>query len=414
MIRLTDIFSGSLGISSPQQQQVPMAEVEYIVAKYNYDAKESQELSVKKNERLVLVDDSGSWWKVRNVHNRVGLVPSNYVRRENWKDALGGTFDLIKESLKRKGSCDVKKVSLSTIPKQVTDGVSQRSFLTLPRSSIASHRAYRLDAAHYIDNNIDFSSKATCAPSVAFARYDYCPTRDDELKLTRGSEIEVLEKSADGWWRGQCGNHVGWFPSNYVDEHPQRFPAPAPPLALSPAPVSFVITNGSGCAGGTSDLRHILHPPEVKPEKIFASISEEIESRFEKPPAGAVDSTCDVASKSVATAASRGRSSLSQESWYFGAITREQSEKLLSEYGIDGDFLIRDSESNPGDFSVSLKAHDRNKHFWVRINGDMYEIGTRRFSSLEELIKHYTEYPIFTSDKGDKLYLVKPLAKRVT
>ena len=26
----------------------------------------------------------------------------------------------------------------------------------------------------------------------------------------------VLEKSSDGWWRGQYDNQIGWFPSNYT------------------------------------------------------------------------------------------------------------------------------------------------------------------------------------------------------
>lgn len=32
--------------------------------------------------------------------------------------------------------------------------------------------------------------------------------------------------------------------------------------------------------------------------------------------------------------------------WYYGQLTREQSDVLLKAHGIEGDFLIRDSESN--------------------------------------------------------------------
>lgn len=42
--------------------------------------------------------------------------------------------------------------------------------------------------------------------------------------------------------------------------------------------------------------------------------------------------------------------------WYFGAITRTHCDTLLNQHGHDGDFLIRDSETNVGDFSVSLKV----------------------------------------------------------
>jgi hypothetical protein len=33
-------------------------------------------------------------------------------------------------------------------------------------------------------------------------------------------------------------------------------------------------------------------------------------------------------------------------SWYYGRLTREQSDLLLNSRGIDGDYLVRDSESN--------------------------------------------------------------------
>ncbi len=60
----------------------------------------------------------------------------------------------------------------------------------------------------------------------------------------------------------------------------------------------------------------------------------------------------------------------------------------------------------PGDFSVSMKARDKNKHFWVRVQSDgTYGIGTRRFGNLEELIAHYKNSPIYSNDKGEKLFL---------
>jgi len=77
----------------------------------------------------------------------------------------------------------------------------------------------------------------------------------------------------------------------------------------------------------------------------------------------------------------------------------------------DGDFLIRDSETNSGDFSVSLKAPGRNKHFRVHYEDGVYCIGQRRFPDLFELIEHYKKAPIYTSPKGDKMYLIKPFSR---
>lgn len=63
----------------------------------------------------------------------------------------------------------------------------------------------------------------------------------------------------------------------------------------------------------------------------------------------------------------------------------------------------------PSDFSISLKASGKNKHFKVQCGEGVYCIGQRRFNTMDELIEHYKKAPIFTSEHGDKLYLVKPL-----
>lgn len=53
--------------------------------------------------------------------------------------------------------------------------------------------------------------------SYAVAKYNYEPQRPDELALTRGDMVTVVERSSDGWWKGEINGQVGWFPSNYVD-----------------------------------------------------------------------------------------------------------------------------------------------------------------------------------------------------
>lgn len=57
-------------------------EPQYVVAKYDYIAQGNQELDMKRNERLLLLDDSKHWWRVQNPRGQTGYIPSNYVRRE--------------------------------------------------------------------------------------------------------------------------------------------------------------------------------------------------------------------------------------------------------------------------------------------------------------------------------------------
>lgn len=42
-------------------------------------------------------------------------------------------------------------------------------------------------------------------------------------------------------------------------------------------------------------------------------------------------------------------------SWYLGKLSRAKAEDTLKNEKYDGAFLVRDSESSPGDFSLSVK-----------------------------------------------------------
>ncbi|CAG0912119.1 unnamed protein product, partial [Cyprideis torosa] len=38
---------------------------------------------------------------------------------------------------------------------------------------------------------------------TAIVKYNYQAQQADELPLVKGARIQILEKSNDGWWRGQ-------------------------------------------------------------------------------------------------------------------------------------------------------------------------------------------------------------------
>ena len=102
---------------------------------------------------------------------------------------------------------------------------------------------------------------------------------------------------------------------------------------------------------------------------------------------------------------------IKRQPWYFGVISRADCDAMLTEKGMDGDFVIRESETNVGDYSVSLKATGRNKHFRVHMEGNLFCIGQRKFSGMQQLVEHYQRAPIYTSQKGEKLFLIRPLPK---
>eukprot|EP00049_Salpingoeca_infusionum_P023298 m.11367 g.11367 ORF g.11367 m.11367 type:complete len:513 (+) comp5709_c0_seq1:453-1991(+) len=83
--------------------------------------------------------------------------------------------------------------------------------------------------------------------------------------------------------------------------------------------------------------------------------------------------------------------SIEAEDWYHGTIKRHEAEKTLLNFGSHGSFLIRESESTPGDFSLSVREGDHVKHYKIkRLDAGGYYI-TRRatFNDLLELVAHY-------------------------
>ncbi|KAI5621277.1 cytoplasmic protein NCK2 isoform X1 [Silurus asotus] len=400
-----------------------MTEEVIVIAKWDYTAQQDQELDIRKNERLWLLDDSKTWWRVRNASNRTGYVPSNYVERKNslkkasivknLKDTLG------LGKTKRKTSARDASPTPSTEAEYPSNGSAGGSGVS------GAERIY--------DLNI---------PAVV--KFSYTAERDDELSLVKGDRVVVMEKCSDGWWRGSHDGRVGWFPSNYVREEPAYSDTSAGFGGDTLGGIrSLRAGQGMGLANGRltgtgSTVFHVvqtLYPfSSVTDEELNFEKGETMEvvekpendpewwkCRNSKGVIGLVPKNYvvvlnegpavrNLASPPISHMGPSRTGRFAGKEWYYGNVTRHQAECALNERGDEGDFLIRDSESSPSDFSVSLKAVGKNKHFKVQLQDGVYCIGQRRFNSIDELVEHYKKAPIFTSEQGDKLYLVKPLA----
>lgn len=396
-----------------------MTEEVIVVAKWDYTAQQDQELDIRKNERLFLLDDSKTWWRVRNTANQTGYVPSNYVERKN-SLKKGSLVKNIKDTLglgktKRKTSARDASPTPSSDTEYPSNGGGGGGM-----GGGAAERIY--------DINV---------PAVV--KFAYTAERDDELTLVKGSRVVVMEKCSDGWWRGSQSGRVGWFPSNYVQEE------------LGGADEQGDSSRGyhggsqgtllaNGCVGGgggevlhlvqtlypfssvteeelnfeKGEVMEVVEKPENDPEwwrcknshGVVGLVPKNYVTVLDERPALPSSTSSSPQNRHVAAARS---GKFAGRDWYYGNITRHQAECILNERGEEGDFLIRDSESSPSDFSVSLKAVGKNKHFKVQLADGVYCIGQRRFNSMDELVEHYKKAPIFTSEHGEKLYLVKAL-----
>ncbi|PIC17974.1 hypothetical protein B9Z55_024025 [Caenorhabditis nigoni] len=390
---------------------------DYVIVKFDYLAQEDQELTIKKNERLKLLDDSKNWWKVVNDSNTIGFVPSNYVRKESIVDKAKGTI---------KGLARGRNRSSDPEPEERANGLERLAF------SLNNNCAINPST-----NKIPMMSSKT----KAVVKFTYEPRLEDELGLTKGEFVYVVEKSTDGWWKGEAPNGgVGWFPSNYVEEVEAStngnqgsienrkpvaaaVPPPAepyrPPQEIHQAPrghMEIVVALYAFDASSHEELSFskgerltIVDHPEHDPDWWLAQNAQGSSGLV---PRNYIEVIDDSAVENVTnnTPQFSGRERpMEQEPWFFGRISRERAEELL-QYARSGEFLVRDSESHPGDLSISVRGTERNKHFKVQTIDGQLRIGNRTFPNMHALISHYTTNPCFSS-ATEKLYLTSPLPK---
>uniref|UniRef100_A0A672QN10 Growth factor receptor bound protein 14 n=1 Tax=Sinocyclocheilus grahami TaxID=75366 RepID=A0A672QN10_SINGR len=82
--------------------------------------------------------------------------------------------------------------------------------------------------------------------------------------------------------------------------------------------------------------------------------------------------------------------------WFHSKLSRDEAQKLITQQGlIDGVFLVRDSQSNPRTFVLSLCHTQKIKHFQivpVEENGELFyslDDGHTRFTDLLQLVEFY-------------------------
>ncbi len=301
------------------------------VAIYDYKAQEKTELSIQKNEKLVVLDDTQPWWRVKNERSVSGYVPSNYLERKGSKKGIMG-------QLKNKMGGKISKDKSSN------------------------------NEAQNVNKVLGKSSNKILA--ICIAKYNYASQRDDELNINKGDQILVIEQENDGWWKGERNGKSGWFPNNYVDiVDPKEAPQSEYALPSDVMP---------GSNGGSSDpvickvqtlypfhsqsreeltfekdvVLEIIEKPKDDPDWWKARTSQgevglvprnylqEVEIDIPEPVAVPVPPNPvknEVASHVFAN-----------EDWFHGRLMRVECEKLLHNYGNDGEFLLRESESKVG------------------------------------------------------------------
>ncbi|KAJ8037719.1 Growth factor receptor-bound protein 2 [Holothuria leucospilota] len=94
---------------------------------------------------------------------------------------------------------------------------------------------------------------------------------------------------------------------------------------------------------------------------------------------------------------------IKEHDWFNGNISREQAEDRLRQKHYDGAFLVRESTSSPGDFSLSVKFQGSVQHFKVLRDGaGKYFLWLVKFNSLNELVRYHKTSSV---SRGQTIFL---------
>jgi len=84
------------------------------------------------------------------------------------------------------------------------------------------------------------------------------------------------------------------------------------------------------------------------------------------------------------------------ERWFHGSLTGKETEELLLNKAENGAYLVRESQSEPGDYVISARTDDKVTHVKIRYQKDgKYDVGGgTKFDCLSELINFYKLNPM--------------------
>ena len=201
----------------------------------------------------------------------------------------------------------------------------------------------------------------------AIAKYKYQSTKDDELSLEKGQEIIVIKKEVDGWWRGQCGDKIGWFPANHVKQADESEP-PAEKSFICGVRALYSFSPRSGnpekLEFEKGDLMDIIDKPSDDPDwwearkangkvglvpKNYVEVVHDAEPVFDKSSGGSGSSRAESAAVGESTASSscspRTAPPFTREVWFYGKMPGRDAGNVIDTQADNEQFTVRESET---------------------------------------------------------------------
>lgn len=170
------------------------------IVEYDYAAKESDELTLKRGTTLTNIKiQPGGWWEgTLTATGRTGMFPDNFVR--------------------------------------VLEPDDKNPVVLRDKTAALNRRCKVI--------------------------YSYQENKPDELTLAVGDVVEIFEEVEEGWWRGKLKGKVGVFPSNFVELIESASPMSAnrkSSTGAPPKPTAGLVLEGGGNSTGSLSKTNSLN-----------------------------------------------------------------------------------------------------------------------------------------------------------
>ncbi|XP_030639459.1 SHC-transforming protein 1 isoform X1 [Chanos chanos] len=101
---------------------------------------------------------------------------------------------------------------------------------------------------------------------------------------------------------------------------------------------------------------------------------------------------------------------LQNEPWFHGPLSRRQAERLLTR---DGDFLVRESGTTPGQYVLTGQQGGQPKHLLLVDPEGVVRTKDHRFESVSHLISYHMDNRLPIVSAGSEVCLQQPVERRV-
>ncbi|XP_072572794.1 SHC-transforming protein 1 isoform X2 [Paramormyrops kingsleyae] len=117
----------------------------------------------------------------------------------------------------------------------------------------------------------------------------------------------------------------------------------------------------------------------------------------------------DALGVSVGGAALPMAEQLQAEPWFHGSLSRRQAERLLTK---DGDFLVRESGTTPGQYVLTGQQGGQPKHLLLVDPEGVVRTKDHRFESVSHLISYHMDNRLPILSAGSEVCLLQPVERR--